>query len=207
MSNILATIVVKYAGNSTSNFAVESDPELNILDPDEEPVTIYEYSVMYARGDIDLQQYLGYLTGEADSEVKTTFVDGDEYYFLVHNTGTTGTIKKVTASAGDITSYGEVEQDRSDVLDFIEPESTDNKPSVSYRKNGAVEVDYWVGNEGVGVYVNDDLSANITGGDVPCKCKVTYPVLFNSFKLTPPSPIVFPEGSDSFEIIILVEVE
>jgi hypothetical protein len=141
-----------------------------------------------------------------DGEVLSTFTEETPYYFLTHVIGD-ATISKIAVSAGSVFDQGSEPQSRQQVLDFVEIDSDDYNPSVSYQPYGSLTKE-WIGNVGSGMSVDSDtLEVNISGGDVPCKCLVTYPVYFRRWMLQPPSTLTIPDDLTTFDIIIAIHVE
>jgi len=154
MSNVLSTVVVTFASGADATVSVESDPVNNVQDSGTTQLTVYDYIVAYTNGSISLKEYLSHIQGTATTtEEKSIFTQDDEYYFLVHFSSGMGNLS-LSSSAGDITYLGTTIQDREQTLDFIELDSVDNKPSLSYKPNGPLD-ETWYGNKGTGLTTNN----------------------------------------------------
>jgi hypothetical protein len=138
--------------------------------------------------------------GDEDKE-KTSFEPGEDYYFLVKCVGK-ARVTRIECTHGSIVSLGVVPLIRTNDLLFVEYNSKDNKPSLSYPPNGSVSAE-WIGNVGGSLKVDSsDQTVDISSGQIPCYCKASYPVTFNSYRLMH-SALNF----DSYDIYIVVYLE
>lgn len=132
---------------------------------------------------------------------KTSFEPGDVYHFLVKCSSKLR-VKKILSTAGSVTALGGVSRERENDLLFVELNSKDNKPSLSYVPSGTVTPE-WIGNVGGALVVDKtDLSVDIKSGTIPCYCKTKYQVTFDSYRL---NPVVLPY--DSYEVFIVIYLE
>ena len=140
-----------------------------------------------------------------DGTARSSLTVDDDYFFLIHFPGA-GSLSKVVSSAGQVFALDPEQQSREVILDFVELDSVDYAPSVNYRPAGPLNI-YWIGNEGEALTIDvTELKAKISGGTVPCKAIINYPVNFFVFKLQPPRPLVLPPGKDTYDILIAIHV-
>jgi len=140
---------------------------------------------------------------DSDGKVveKTSFAPGDPYHFLTKCSNGIY-IAKILVTAGDITALGSVTRTRENDLVFTEINSADNKPSISYVPSGNLSP-VWYGNVGGPLYVDQEqMKVDIRTGTIPCYCKATYPVSFDSYRLTP-QVLSF----DTYEVYIAIYLE
>ncbi len=140
---------------------------------------------------------------DSTGEAKSSFTEDDDFFFLLNFDRTKVKINKVLSSDGQVFPQGPVSQRREHGLDFLEINSLDYKPSVSYKPNSPLSI-RWVGrNKGLSPVLDPEAkTVDIRGGAVPCKAVVSYNVDFDSYKLVSPKASRFYSGEDYFEVVI-----
>lgn len=175
MSNVLTTIVLHYEDGTTAadgSCLVEHDEAIDTI-----------------------------IDSNGEVVEKTSFAPGDVYHFLTKVVGNVR-ISRIAATHGDISSLGSVSRNRTNDLLFVELNSTDNKPSLSYSPTALISTE-WIGNVGGALQINSsDLTVDIRNGSVPCLAKVEYSVGFSSYRLSHNAlPL------DTYEIVIVIYLE
>lgn len=146
-----------------------------------------------------------YELDEVANEGETTFQPGEPCYFLIKHSDTVR-VNSVKATNGECFKQGTVVRTKEDNALFVELNSKNYKPSISYSPDSAPSA-IWYGNQGGAISANKQTKElNISSGAVPCFAKITFPVTFQQWKLIP-GPIVFPEGEDTYDIYIVIYLE
>lgn len=141
------------------------------------------------------------LNVDEDGNEKTSFIIGDNAYILAKPADDVR-ITRVVSTCGDISSFGMVSRDREMEALFVEYNSENSKPTLSYKSSGGISVD-WVGNVGGSIkYDLDDLSMDISSGEIPCMGNITISVSFYSFML---EPVVLDRESYNIYVVFYLE--
>ena len=143
---------------------------------------VLEFGSTLSTSDFSCQVELDETLNVVDGEVVSNFLPGDDCYLLTKCSDNVQ-MTRIESTWGQVTSLGSVSRTKTDDLLFVELNSVDNKPSLSYTPSGGVSAQ-WIGNVGGTLNVDVDNSVNISSGTVPCYCIGTYSVSFVSHRLS-----------------------
>ena len=116
---------------------------------------------------------------DGDGNVKSRYVPGDEAYLLVHAPGIE--IIRVAATDGSVATAGQAVLDREEELSFGD---IDDLHDLRYLPAAAPVVS-WCGRQGTG-WKRTGRNVRVDDG-FPCLAKVSYPVLFDRYRLQTPA--------------------
>ena len=144
---------------------------------------VLEFGFSLAAADYSCQVELDDELNVVDGEVVTSFEPGDDCFFLTKCSSNVR-ITRIESTWGQINTIGAVSRSRTDDLLFVELNSLENKPSISYEPSGGISPQ-WIGNTGGALIVDTvEKTVNISSGTIPCYCIATYSVSFISHKLS-----------------------
>ena len=159
---------------------------------------VLEFGFSLDAADYSCQVELDETLNTIDGEEISSFPPGHTCYFLTKCSDNVE-ITNIKSTWGQVNTLGNVTRTKEDELLFVELNSEENRPSLSYIPSSGISAQ-WIGNRGGSLIRNTvDNSIDISSGTVPCYCKASYPVSFVSHRLSH-SALTF----DEYDIHIVV---
>ena len=130
---------------------------------------------------------------------KTTFIPGDDYYFLVQHDPRLR-VTGIRTSSGAVVPAGAVERHHSEEVSFADAAATAELERQVVRQEGGV---LWYGN--APILRRDGRRLAVASGDVPAVGRVTYASQWSAYMFRCPSLKL--NAGEEWPVLIVIDLE